>query len=257
MLCTIAAFFLSCLRVINCPNLTDEGLKAIGKYGHNLSFLEIGKHCYGITGAGLSALAEGCPNLGQIVLHSIENVIDGLIAIGENCRKLKHLTLHNIYKDMDTAFSKIADGCPDFYDLELDSCFVTPEALRVICPKLTKLVLTNCHVTDEHLRAIAETGSGLKKLSVEFISYRDGVNSNVKGMDEITDEGLKFLSEGCANLERVKLQSCSMVTASGVNALAKVTSKPYGELSIVGCESVDQKKVAPKDKVLMDGGYIL
>lgn len=125
-----------------------------------------------------------------------------LEVIGKNCSKLEIVDFHkNRFVDTE-GIIKLAEGCHELTDINLDSTSIDDEALFALskhCKKLKSISLKDCDkITDKGIASLAE---GCPELSYVKIDYCN-----------IGDEAIYALSKHCKNLKFISFKFCDQIT---------------------------------------------
>ena len=200
-----------------CPELTNlnisgwsisnSGIKtALSTHPSKLKLTELDiSYCPGVTGEGITAIAENCPVLK--VLHLLGIFVDYDEVVSIEFPSLTSLQANSCEIE-DTAFACVIAGCPNLLELCAPNC-LTDNGLKGLgaCKTLRKVYLEECvSVTDVGMQAIA-------KGCVALTDFSMSDNSN------ITDDGLRHLSIGCVALRRLSLHNCTKITNAGIKHL--------------------------------------
>lgn len=151
-----------------------------------------------------------CHNLQYIYLSSTKTV-DGLKYLGEGCPELRELEIGLPGIDAET-IKALAQGCHKIRRIILGYSGINDEALQYLadgCPDLEILEMGNCSITDMGVKHLAaEKCHKIKKLDL------------VKNETAVSDVGLKYLSEGCHEIQHLLVNNCS-VTDVGLKYLSE------------------------------------
>jgi hypothetical protein len=126
-------------------------------------------------------------------------------------RQLEQIDLQSCYKITDRGMGKLAENCPMLQDVKL-GCFEITDAtifsLVKHCSRLHSVGLSGANnITDEGLLHLAQGCTDLKKIELSFST--------------IADAGLRKLAEACPGLEEVILWSCNNITEAAVGFLVQ------------------------------------
>ncbi|KAL6839462.1 hypothetical protein ACP4OV_030732 [Aristida adscensionis] len=134
----------------------------------------------GVTDAGLSALARGCPGLRSLALWDVPQVTDaGLAEIAAECHSLERLDITGCPLISDKGLVAVAKGCPELKSLTIEACSgVANEGLKAIgrcCTKLQSVNIKNCaHVDDQGVSGlICSATASLAKVRFQGLSITD------------------------------------------------------------------------------------
>lgn len=152
---------------------------------------------------GVRILAEGCRNLGKIVVINVSE--EGLNCLGEECEMLQEIELHCC----DDLSLKGVSGIKNLQILRLIGCVdgiyetvISDIGLTILaqaCRRLVKLELVGCEGSYDGIKAIGQCCQMLEELS--FCDHR-------------MDGGWLAALSYCSNLKTLKLQSCKVIDAS-------------------------------------------
>ncbi|KAM0023927.1 putative leucine-rich repeat domain superfamily, transport inhibitor response 1 [Helianthus debilis subsp. tardiflorus] len=193
---------------LSYANIDAQQLKAVIRHCHKLRvFWTLDSIC----DEGLQAVADTCKDLRELRVFPIdasENAEGpvsevGLLAISLGCRKLESI-LYFCQQMTNAAVIAMSKNCPDLVVFRL--CIigryrpdrVTGEpmdegfgAIVKNCKKLTRLAVSGL-LTDRAFSYIGQYGKLVRTLSVAFAA--DG------------DTGLKYVLEGCTNLQKLEIR---------------------------------------------------
>ncbi|XP_014504820.1 transport inhibitor response 1-like protein [Vigna radiata var. radiata] len=201
-----------------CANLTSlnlsyadvnaQQLKAVIRHCHKLQIFWV---LDSICDEGLQAVAATCKDLRELRVFPVDAREDtegpvsevGLEAISQGCRKLESI-LYFCQRMTNAAVVAMSKNCPDLVVFRL--CIigryrpdhVTQEpmdegfgAIVMNCKKLTRLAVSGL-LTDRAFEYIGRYGKSVRTLSVAFAGD--------------TDTGLKYVLEGCPNLQKLEIR---------------------------------------------------
>jgi hypothetical protein len=94
---------------------------------------------------------------------------------------------------------------------------------------LEQIELGMCKITDQSLFRLAQCGSALKEISLQWC-------------DRITDEGVKVLVKHCLSLQDVNLKSCGGITDESLQAIGQKCSG-LKKLNISWCQDITDEGV--------------
>ena len=177
-----------------CKDVGDGTLGRISTYCHNLCYLSLEGNIR-ITNAGLLLLAWGARELKSLNLKSCRNITDH----GINVLALNH------------------DGSPSdskLESLDLQDCKLTDKSLVYVSKGMPQLKRVN-------LSTIKTITDGGFKCLAQMPALEEII---VQKCDNVTDQGLAYLSEECqnpSNLKFLDMSFCSSVTDLGVSHIAK------------------------------------
>ncbi|KAF5807786.1 putative leucine-rich repeat domain superfamily [Helianthus annuus] len=193
---------------LSYANIDAEQLKPVIRLCHKLQVFWV---LDSICDEGLQAVAETCKDLRELRVFPIdasENAEGpvsevGLLAIALGCRKLQSI-LYFCQQMTNAAVVAMSKNCPDLVVFRL--CIigryrpdrVTGEpmdegfgAIVKNCKKLTRLAVSGL-LTDKAFCYIGQYGKLVRTLSVAFAGD--------------SDMGLKYVLEGCANLQKLEIR---------------------------------------------------
>ncbi|XP_020210954.1 transport inhibitor response 1-like protein [Cajanus cajan] len=201
-----------------CANLTSLNFSYADINAHQLK--SVIRHCHklqtfwvldSISDEGLQAVAETCKDLRELRVfpvntrEEIEGPVSevGFEAISRGCRKLQSI-LFFCQRMTNAAVVAMSNNCPDLVVFRL--CIIgqyrpDPETLEPMdegfgaivmnCKKLTRLAVSGL-LTDRAFGYIGTYGKLIRTLSVAFAGD--------------TDLGLKYVLEGCPNLQKLEIR---------------------------------------------------
>ncbi|TKY56306.1 Transport inhibitor response protein [Spatholobus suberectus] len=193
---------------LSYANVDAEQLKSVIRHCHKLQIFWV---LDSICDEGLQAVAATCKDLRELRVFPVDTreEIDGPVsevgfeAISQGCRKLESI-LFFCQRMTNAAVVAMSKNCPDLVVFRL--CIigryrpdpVTQEpmdegfgAIVMNCKKLTRLAVSGL-LTDHAFEYIGKYGKLVRTLSVAF-------NGD-------TDMGLKYVLEGCPNLQKLEVR---------------------------------------------------
>ncbi|PIA35633.1 hypothetical protein AQUCO_03500174v1 [Aquilegia coerulea] len=205
---------------------------------------------------GLRILAQGCPNLRNLVL--ISATAEGLSSVAEECPTLQELELHDctdlslrgISACRNLQILKLLGAVDGFYSSVISDIGLT--ILAHGCKRLVKLELSGCEGSYDGISAIGQCCQMLEELT--FYDHRMDAGwiaalsfcGNLKTLRII---GCKKIDPSpgpvehlgsCPTLETLHLQRCQLRDKQSVNALLLVCSA-VKDIVIQDCWGVDNE----------------
>lgn len=161
----------------------DEGLKDISNSCKNLEELKVFYETgiSGVTEVGLTAISTGCQKLSSLTYYCSRMTNLALLDFSKNCPNVTRFKLiisppkqpdHTTFQPLDHGFRAIVQSCKN----------------------LKKLTLTGL-LTDDVFLYIGMYAERLEVLSVSNAGE--------------SDEGMKYVFNGCKNLRKAKFSDCS------------------------------------------------
>lgn len=196
----------------------------------------------GVTDAGLSALARGCPALCSLALWDVPQVTDaGLAEIAAECHSLERLDITGCPLITDKGLIAVAQGCLNLKSLTIEACSgVANEGLKAIgrcCRKLRAVNIKNCaHVDDQGVSGlICSATASLAKVRLQGLSITDASLAVIgyygKAVTDLTLARLPAIGErgfwvmanalGLQKLRCMIVVSCPGLTDLGLASVAK------------------------------------
>ncbi|MFS7941347.1 putative leucine-rich repeat domain superfamily, transport inhibitor response 1 [Helianthus anomalus] len=193
---------------LSYANIDAEQLKPVIRLCHKLQVFWV---LDSICDEGLQAVAETCKDLRELRVFPIDAAENaegpvsevGLLAIALGCRKLQSI-LYFCQQMTNAAVVAMSKNCPDLVVFRL--CIIgryRPDCLTgepmdegfgaIVknCKKLTRLAVSGL-LTDKAFCYIGQYGKLVKTLSVAFAGD--------------SDMGLKYVLEGCTNLQKLEIR---------------------------------------------------
>ncbi|XP_057808232.1 F-box/LRR-repeat protein 3-like [Salvia miltiorrhiza] len=160
--------------------------------------------CFGIDDDRLTAPKLGCKSLETLDMSSCQNVSHvGLTSLTSAAGSLRQLIL-SYGSRVDLALADSLQSLSTLQCIKLDGCQVTCSGLKAVghwCVSLKELSLSKCvGVTDEGLSSLVTKHKHLQKL-------------NITCCRKITHVSLAHITNSCASLVSLKMESCSSVPA--------------------------------------------
>ncbi|KAF7852281.1 hypothetical protein BT93_L4575 [Corymbia citriodora subsp. variegata] len=115
------------LRISTNVNLTDAGLKKIGRMCPGLGYLEVG-NCLKITEDGILGVLKSCPEIRHLYIHEDSHAKDlklndeQLVAFISRCCNLKYLDLPNCVHLSTKGVEKVVKNCNRLREINLRDC---------------------------------------------------------------------------------------------------------------------------------------
>ncbi|KAG8495400.1 hypothetical protein CXB51_013044 [Gossypium anomalum] len=204
---------------------------------------------------GISALANGCPNLSKVLLRKRKNVANfAVISLAKLCRNLTTLDLGRCNLVDDRAVEAI--GCSNSIRvLNFEACsLITDHGLAVlatgyISKTLKKLVLAECdRITDsgvsmlKHICCLeelnlAECGPKITDSGGLAVSSLSSLKKlNLGWLINLSDVTVIAIANNCVKLVSIDLTGCELVTGVGVRAFGNHGSLEY--LVLASCYNI-------------------
>jgi EIN3-binding F-box protein len=197
----------------------------------------------GVTDAGVSALARGCPALRSLALWDVRQVTDaGLAEIAAECHSLERLDITGCPLVTDKGLVAVARGCPELKSLTIEACpGVANEGLKAIgrcCTKLQKVSIKNCaHVDDQGVSGLlCSATASLAKVRLQGLNITDASLAVIgyygKAITDLTLARLPVVGErgfwvmanalGLQKLRCMTVVSCPGLTDLALSCVAKL-----------------------------------
>jgi EIN3-binding F-box protein len=197
----------------------------------------------GVTDAGVSALARGCPALRSLALWDVRQVTDaGLAEIAAECHSLERLDITGCPLVTDKGLVAVARGCPELKSLTIEACpGVANEGLKAIgrcCTKLQKVSIKNCaHVDDQGVSGLlCSATASLAKVRLQGLNVTDASLAVIgyygKAITDLTLARLPVVGErgfwvmanalGLQKLRCMTVVSCPGLTDLALSCVAKL-----------------------------------
>ena len=204
---------LQCLDLSGGERITDIGAKYISKYCKSLRQISF-ENVYQLTELGLKYICQSCVQLEEVNLSGCNGISDtGFSVIGRYLSNLRILKLSgcNILQD---AIAQIFEGCKLLEEINLSySTMISDTELKILskhCHLLRVLILIECHqVSDIGILSVSQGCKNLEMIKLKRSSL----------LFKITDVALLALSERCSKLKNINLSGCDMITDVGISWL--------------------------------------
>lgn len=198
----------------------------------------------------------GVPNLETLNLSGCYSVTDTNLcnAFYQDLPNLKVLDLSLCKQITDTSLGRITHHLKNLEVLELGGCCnITNTSLLVIALKLKRLQCLNLRscwqITDQgicHLAGLSKEKNLEKPCpTTDALSL---VSLGLQDCQRLTDESLKYISQGLQTIESINLSFCVSVTDSGLKYLARMPN--LKELNLRSCDNISDIGMA----YLTEGG---
>jgi len=197
--------------------------------------------CYNLSDSALdTAFNRDIPSLTNINLSLCKEVTDNSLGrIATHCKNIEVLDLGGCTKITNTGLLLISWGLKNIKSLNLRSCWqISDHGIGHLAgmdgkpgaSSLQELNLQDCQkLTDQSLRYISEGISKIRKVNLSFCA-------------SITDTGIKSLGR-LASMEELNLRSCDNITDIGIGYLAEGSIR-LRELDVSFCERVTDASMA-------------
>ncbi|KAI4378896.1 hypothetical protein MLD38_016315 [Melastoma candidum] len=230
----------------------DEGLLAVVRGCHQLKTLKL--QCTNITDEGLKAIGC-CSSLELLALHNFQRITNlGLLAVDKGCKHLKSLSLSDCAHVTDKGLEAIATGCRDLMHLEINGCHsigtLGLESVGRSCMNLTELALLYCQRIGND--ALIEIGRGCRFLQALHLVDcphlgDDAISSIARGCPNLTklhvrrcyeigNKAIMAVGEHCKNLTDLSLRLCDRVGDEALIAVGQ--GCPLRHLNVSGCREI-------------------
>ncbi|XP_067653436.1 F-box/LRR-repeat protein 17-like isoform X2 [Haliotis asinina] len=196
------------LFMSQCNRVSDEGMLAVAHGCPHLRQLRIDQ-CVKVKDVSVKALVAGCPNLEYLHLLACSLTDDGLQQLAKLPR-LRMLDISNMTQLSSACLENIARSCKELEVLSVSlNRTVDDECIKTIvlsCVHLKCLSCVACNLTDKTLEYIGRYSKTVERVDVAWCG-------------EITDNGVRAISETCKSLRYLGLMRCGQVTMETVDEL--------------------------------------
>ncbi|XP_020207848.1 EIN3-binding F-box protein 1 [Cajanus cajan] len=195
----------------------------------------------GVTDAGLSAVAHGCPSLRSLSLWNVSSIGDqGLSEIAKGCHMLEKLDICQASSISNKSLIAIAKGCPNLTTLNIESCpKIGNEGLQAIarsCPKLQCISIKDCPLVGDHgVSSLLSSANNLSRVKLHDLNITDFslavighygkaiVNLVLCGLQNVSERGFWVMgvAQGLHKLMSLTVTSCRGVTDASIEAMGK------------------------------------
>jgi len=208
---SIMSTSLTRLDLSECAQLDDSGVSVIASQCRTLQHIFLRRCCL-VGDVGVQFLATYCTRLESVSLCECLRVSEkSLVPLFAALRgNLRYLSLVKCVWVRDASLKALARDCRKLGYLNVRGCAaLSDHSLHRVfecCARLHSVDVGRCRVTDTSLITLAQHGRCLQKLGL-------------RGCARVTDEGLRWVAEGCARLSFVNMQECPQVTLSAIRQL--------------------------------------
>ena len=222
-ICTQKSHFLN----IRCPTVRGNKLKRFFRRTHvsdairsheMLNCIHFAKDCnfkpisFFLLDVGIKYVASYCLGLRELSISDCTQITDlGMFELAKLGPNLRYLSVAKCASITDNGIKQIARLCYKLRYLNVRGCeSVSDEAIEIVsrsCSRLRSLDIGKCDVTDVGLKTLSEHCPNLKKLST-------------KSCEMITDQGIQFVAYYCRGLQQLNIQDCP-VTIEGYRTVKK------------------------------------
>ncbi|XP_048251581.1 F-box/LRR-repeat protein 17-like isoform X1 [Haliotis rufescens] len=196
------------LFMSQCNRISDEGMLAVANGCPRLRQLRIDQ-CVKVKDVSVKALVAGCPLLEYLHLLACSLTDDGLQQLAKLPR-LRMLDISNMTQLSSGCLENIARSCKELEVLSVSlNRTVDDECIKTIvlsCIHLKCLSCVACNLTDKTLEYIGRYSKTVERVDVAWCG-------------EITDDGVRAISETCKSLRYLGLMRCGQVTMETVDEL--------------------------------------
>jgi len=198
------------LDLSDCPHVDDTSLRLVVESCPQIQFLYL-RRCASLSDAGLRAIASYCLLLRELSVSDCPNVTDnGLAELGRLGPSLRYLSVAKCDLLTDSGVRTLARHCYRLRYLNLRGCEQVSDSavdwLSKSCSRLRSLDLGKCDVSDLGLKLLSENCPNLKKLSVKSCAL-------------VTDTGVEAVSRYCRGLQHLNIQDVAGVSLQGYRAV--------------------------------------
>ncbi|KAL9242442.1 hypothetical protein vseg_016436 [Gypsophila vaccaria] len=221
------------LAAIAVGTASRGGLKKLSIRGSNVT--------RGVTNAGLSAIARGCPSLRSLSIWNVSTISDeGLMEIANECHMLEKLDLCHCPSITNKGLMAIAEGCPNLVALSIESCpNIGNDGLQAIaqgCPKVESISIKDCpFVGDQAVASLLSSVAALSKVKLQSLNISDFSlavighygksvsNLTLSNLRNVTEKGFWVMgnAQGLKALVSLSIASCLGVTGLSLEAIGK------------------------------------
>ncbi|TRY69163.1 hypothetical protein TCAL_13793 [Tigriopus californicus] len=199
------------LDLTDCTSMEDSGLKMIVETCPQLLYLFL-RRCQNITDVGVKYISSYCPSLRELSISDCSHITDfGLYELAKLGPNLRYLSVAKCDQISDSGVKQIAKLCYKLRYLNVRGCeAVSDEAVETLarsCSRLRSLDLGKCDVTDVGLKVLSENCPNLKKLSV-------------KSCEMVSDQGIQLIAYYCRGLQQLNVQDCP-ISSKGYKTVKK------------------------------------
>ncbi|KAL2530437.1 Uncharacterized protein Fot_23038 [Forsythia ovata] len=187
--------------LVDSEFIHNKGLLSVAKGCPQLKSLRL--QCRNLTDEALLAVGKFCQFLELLALYSFQNLTDkNLCVIGKGCKKLKNLTFINCDFLSDIGLDSIAVGCTELMRLEVNGCqnigtsrlqsiVGTKGIITVgqVCRSLTDLTLKSCNGVGD--LALISVGQCCSLTASECLCKKGKIPEGIYLLDQLLKEGLK------------------------------------------------------------------
>ena len=228
------------LEIQLCTNVTNGGVLDLTSRCHHLHHLDV-SGCPMVSAVSVSTGAGANRHLGiqYLDLSDCPHVDDtSLRLVVESCPQLQYLYLRRCAQITDAALRSISSYCLLLRELSVSDCPAVTDVglaeLGRLGPSLRYLSVAKCDsLTDSGVRTLARhcyrlrylNIRGCEQVSDSAVEWLSRSCSRLRSLDigkcDVSDLGLKLLSENCPNLKKLSVKSCTLVSDRGVEAVSK------------------------------------
>ena len=212
------------------PSLVKRGIK-------HVQVLSLGR-------SSPKELVKGIPNLESLNLSGCFNLSDHTFegVFGKDVPSLTSLNLSNCKDISNSSLGTIAKRCKNLETIDLSGCTkITNEGLADLASlgKLKHLNLRSCRqISDPGIGHLCGAPAQSEGSSVQILPPAASSLESLSLQDcqKLSDESLRYISQGLQNLKRINLSFCVSITDTGLKSLAKVAS--LEDINLRSCDNV-------------------
>lgn len=197
---------------INSGQFDDSGLKALGEFLQQLTFLNI-KNCEKLTSEGFIEFAKYQRSIKHLNMENCNSVKDdGMIALVQNCRTIERLSIASCWELTDESVFYITACLQGLTFFNISRINTTDTALHHIaqfCTQLDTLIITQLsdRTTTEGICKVIRESPHLKNLN---LMYDD---------TQVTDNVVQLLAGNCTSIENLNVGHCTQLTDQSLISL--------------------------------------
>ena len=228
------------LEIQVCPSVTNGGVLDLTSRCHHLNHLDV-SGCPMVSAVSVTTGVGANKHLGiqYLDLSDCQHVDDtSLRLVVESCPQLQYLYLRRCSQITDAALRSISSYCLLLRELSVSDCPAVSDVglseLGRLGPSLRYLSVAKCDkLTDSGVRTLARhcyrlrylNMRGCEQVSDSAVEWLSRSCSRLRSLDigkcDVSDLGLRLLSENCPNLKKLSVKSCALVSDRGVESVSK------------------------------------
>lgn len=236
------------LSLKGCCCLPDSAFRLISQHLPDLQQLYL-DDCFAVTNETMIEIFINCSKLTHVSVSSHLNS-KAVLTLASHCPGLK--LLHISYCEAVDALAELFQKCKQLENINISNCPLTDQHLMHLSKlsNLKHIYLNSVNMSSNAAKEIAKNCTQLQTMSLCFNDCVDDdciatvarYARNLKVLKcircSITDQGLTAIGQNCHNLQKLDVSFCNQISNEGVNFVSNKCGKLHF-LGLFSCENVD------------------